>query len=399
MTAGTNDDIFPYLLAFILNTLFLINYALWAVMPPSQASALFMMGALTLTCLVMLGKKQLWPIFFFWIFLLLITLQTGTPAWDTRSIWMFHAKRIFFDATLYAALDGYSPWSHNAYPLLYPALAASFAKAVGLWNEVFPKSVISFLYIPPALILYKELRSSLGIAIFLLAAVLICGKLMYNGYADVIIAMYAAAIVLFSANLSLDNTRGGAIRFALLLTSLTVLALIKNEGIVLAIAIIATMCFLRREYWKIYLSTLTCAALFLFFTWKLPLMFAQVSTDLAQGNILGRIIERISRSEEALSILFAMFKNGALLPILLTGAVLFFRASRREYCVAICFVGLYSAALFAVYLSTPHQLDLHLLYSIDRTMLPINIVCLATLLKLLLDELERRSQGGSAATP
>jgi len=84
-------------------------------------------------------------------FLLIIFISLGVPTseWDPRSIWLFHAKRIFYDNSIFSVADNYAPFSHNEYPTLVPAFASSLAVLVGHWNEVFPKLSFSFMFLPP----------------------------------------------------------------------------------------------------------------------------------------------------------------------------------------------------------------------------------------------------------
>ena len=75
----------------------------------------------------------------FFLFIIFVSLGTPTFEWDPRSIWLFHAKRIFFDQSIFSIADNYAAFSHNEYPSLAPAFASSLAVLVGHWNEVFPK--------------------------------------------------------------------------------------------------------------------------------------------------------------------------------------------------------------------------------------------------------------------
>lgn len=159
MTVQQNNTraLYVYYIAFFINITLILNYLVWAVAAPSQVVAVFIIACLLLLYLSVGSRiKTAWPIFLFILFGFAVTLGTETFHWDTRSIWLFHGKRIFTDGTLYATMDNYAAFSHNDYPALYPALSATAAKAVGVWNEVFPKSVVCFLYIPALLILCKK---------------------------------------------------------------------------------------------------------------------------------------------------------------------------------------------------------------------------------------------------
>ena len=61
------------------------------------------------------------------LFIIFISLGVVTDGWDARSIWLFHAKRIFYENSIFSIADNYASFSHNAYPTLAPAFAASNA--------------------------------------------------------------------------------------------------------------------------------------------------------------------------------------------------------------------------------------------------------------------------------
>ena len=95
-------------------------------------------------------------------FLLLIVISFGTPTfdWDPRSIWLFHAKRIFFDGSVFSVADNYASFSNNDYPSLAPAFASSFALLIGSWNEVFPKSSFTLMCLPPLILAYSFFKNT-----------------------------------------------------------------------------------------------------------------------------------------------------------------------------------------------------------------------------------------------
>ena len=88
----------------------------------------------------------------FFLYIILMSLGTPTFEWDPRSIWLFHAKRIFYDQSIFSVLDNYAAFSHNDYPALAPAFASSLAVLVGHWNEVFPKLSFLFMFLPPLIL-------------------------------------------------------------------------------------------------------------------------------------------------------------------------------------------------------------------------------------------------------
>ena len=124
-------------------------------------------------------------------FLLIILLCLGTTAinWDTRSIYLFHTKRIFFDESIYSVIDNYATFSHNDYPLLVPAFSSSFAFLVGYWHEIIPKSAFTFILLPP-LIFFSSYLNNKKYLIFLSIVIFFLGQQLFNGGLDGIVSLY-----------------------------------------------------------------------------------------------------------------------------------------------------------------------------------------------------------------
>ncbi len=124
-------------------------------------------------------------------FLVIVFISLGTPTfeWDPRSIWLFHAKRIFYDQSIFSVSDNYAEFSHNAYPSLAPALASSLATLVGYWNEVFPKLSFLLMFLPP-LILINIFFKNTQYLIFLSIVFFTIGRHLFNGWADGLVAVY-----------------------------------------------------------------------------------------------------------------------------------------------------------------------------------------------------------------
>ena len=127
-------------IALVLSFLILNNYLLLSLNSPQLMIKINFLIFL-LTVLIFYSKNFLENSFLkiFFLFIIFISLGTPTFEWDARSIWLFHAKRIFYDQSIFSIGDNYAAFSHNEYSSLAPAFAASLAFLVGHWNEVFPK--------------------------------------------------------------------------------------------------------------------------------------------------------------------------------------------------------------------------------------------------------------------
>ena len=100
-----------------------------------------------------------------------------------------HAKRIFYDGSIFSIVDNYASFSHNDYPNLVPALASSLATLVGHWNEVFPKIAFTLMFFPPLLISYIFFKD-VKYLIFLCLVLFFIGKYLFTGWADGLVAVY-----------------------------------------------------------------------------------------------------------------------------------------------------------------------------------------------------------------
>ena len=373
--------------ATALNLIFVANYLLWATFPPSGFLSAAVIATLSgVILLVAKDGKITWPLLILFAMGSLITLGTATFDWDARVIWLCHAKMIFLENNLYAQLNDYAPCSHNDYPVIFPALAATFAKAVGHWNEVFPKAVAVFFLIPPLIVCLLTLRSKRLIVLFIIGLIVVCKGYLFNGYMDGLLSLYTCAIIfcmiLFVHQESgverlVDRVLPGIAAFSFL----AVAVLLKNEGLVMALCLALVMAFSGDRFQRrLYFIPLTAALIFFFLTWKFFLMGATVQNDLMTPGILVRFVDRLMNLENSYLIALSMLKKSGIGFILL--ALIFIKKSVKwnEFKIPVLFVGVYCAALFFVYLSTPSDLFVHLDTSIRRTTMPINVVILGTLL-------------------
>ena len=169
----------------------------------------------------------------FFLFIIFVSLGTPTFEWDPRSIWLFHAKRIFFDQSIFSIADNYAAFSHNEYPSLAPAFASSLAVLVGHWNEVFPKLSFTLMFLPPLILAYSFLKDTQYL-IFLSIVFFTIGKFLFNGWADGLVAMYfgLSAFLMYLLFIIDTNFFKNRLLFYLLAFCFFVsLTLIKNEGI------------------------------------------------------------------------------------------------------------------------------------------------------------------------
>lgn len=317
--------------------------------------------------------------------------------WDARSIWFLHAKMIWSAKSLGITADWHHPsifFSHVDYPKLVPALAAQLSFILGYWNEYAPKLSL-FLIIIPALFWVLSFYAHKFSFLFLLFTFpFSLNAWLWNGYMDGYVALYSAVAMLLAGRYFSDG------RLFDLMSSFSCLALIsniKNEGMLLAsiglISIVVTgiisgkfpeirkkMSVAYRFVWCIIIAAPG-------FIWSTIYKFRwNLANDLQVGTSESsyRAIDRLM--------------DGVTLPMILKKSVIHQNSavilSTALFCVSMVILGAlrkyiiswipagitsstYYLGLVFIYLSTPHSVEAHLKFSIDRTMLAVTCCILA----------------------
>ena len=168
-------------------------------------------------------------------------------------LYIFPVKSyIFYDNSIYTIVDNYAIFSHNDYPSLAPAFAASLATLFGYWNEVLPKLSFTFLYLPPLIFAYTIFNIDRYL-IFLSLVFFIIGKYLFNGWADGLIAIYFCLSSLLMFNLLIFKNKDkdkSLIHCFIALFFFITLSLIKNEGLALLLILFFTsicFCFFKKK--------------------------------------------------------------------------------------------------------------------------------------------------------
>ena len=148
-------------IALVLSFLILNNYLLLSLNFPQLIIKINFLIFL-LTILIFYSKNFLENPFLkiFFLFIIFISLGTPTFEWDARSIWLFHAKRIFYDQSIFSVGDNYAAFSHNEYSQSCPCVCVILSVLVGHWNEVFPKLSFLLMFLPPLILTYAFLKNT-----------------------------------------------------------------------------------------------------------------------------------------------------------------------------------------------------------------------------------------------
>jgi hypothetical protein len=399
-------------LSAVLSALLLLLQVAVAMRGPSGL-ALVVAGAFAVgvAAFVLRPSTAHWPLRLLLVGLLAISLGSPTDAWDSRSIWMFHAKRMFTDGTLFAQLDHYASWSHNDYPLLVPALSSTIGAAIGGWNEIAPKSAAVLAMAPALLLVASKLRTAASMLLFALLLTFFAGTELVNGQMDALLALNSSAVVLaamaFAGARSVDGgprSVGVGVDAASSILAALVLAatipLVKNEG--LLVLLVLAVVFVAIPSTRGRCARSTAAAALLVFApaaaWQLALLLAGIRNDLVRGGTAVKLLERCMDGSSHALVLEHLGK-----PAVLTAAmiVVAWRWSPRRGGTeaAAAFAAIYLACLYATYLATPYDLQWHLTTSASRTTLLPLVVGAACLAAALDRETRDREVVATTGTP
>ena len=310
----------------------------------------------------------------FFLFIIFICLGTPTFDWDPRSIWLFHAKRIFYDQSIFSVMDNYAGFSNNAYPNLAPAFASSLASLVGHWNEVFPKLSFALMFLPPLILTYVFLKDTQYL-IFLSIVFFTIGKYLFNGWADGLVAVYfcLSAFLMYLLIVSNNNFFNKKILFYLIAFCFFVtLTLIKNEGIALLFILFATTFFiklykgeLRKDISKLVFLSISFLPIVL---WKLFCYSNEIGTyKYYNANMLLNLLARLDDLNNYKLILYFLLLNEKFLFSLLFFLISFWINRNKELLGFVSIVTIsYIFILLFLYLATPDDLYFHLNSSAAR---------------------------------
>jgi len=387
------NNLFSIKHALVFNAFFVLNFVMWLLGFQIIAPLIFI-GLLVYFCYFAFDSfklKYTLPLLII-VYLSLLSLGTVATSWDARSIWLFHAKRIFIDNTIFAQLDDYAIWSHNDYPIMVPLLSASFAKLIGFWNEIYPKSSNVFFILPPLLIFYDYLKSNRWFILFVIGIFYILAKLLINGYMDGILTLYALSTLIIFNQLRENNNNKLLLPLAVLHSC--VLVSIKNEGVYIFTILVCCLHLVSsKQLFYLIKKTWVLLLPYLFWLiWRLITKHFNVYSDMESG-LLAKLIHQNNFFESILLILSERlsWENITLITWFLfeskyylfglMAIIIYFIFKRKfnmwshldSYIVQFMFA--YMIFLFLVYVFTPNDLFWHLKTSTTRTTLPIQLGC------------------------
>ena len=393
MNVNNYNDLNLIKYAAVLSFFIFFNYFLWSVNSWEIIKSINFIFLLFVFFYFFISKKynDYWFLKIIIILLLIISLGSPTISWDARSIYLFSAKRLFYESNLYVFLDNYFAVGMNAFPKLPATLSATFAQLVGSWNEIFPKSTNIIIIFPPILFLISSFKNKLFVLIWLFLMLLFSGKLFVNGLMDGIVAMYFAASVLIVYKiLSQKHEEESKIFYLILFLFFAILSLSKNEGIIIVLVILFSGTLISITYekkinYKLWLITFISLMPVLF--WKYLIIKNNIITEFIQYDPINRMVSRATNTEDVFNIIMYIIKNEKLVFSLIIFTLFAYKKfeinKKLIFFVLINFL-LYFSILIGSFLLTPKDLLWQLAASSTRIYIPI--VLLLTYFSIFLAE-------------
>jgi hypothetical protein len=329
------------------------------------------------------------------LFVVLIEPLTG---WDARSIWFFHAKMIFYSASIDAGGNWSLPsigFSHPDYPKLIPIIASQIAFVASYWNEYLPKMSLAVLLLPAMLSLISILSDKWWHIIFISFPLLFTQEWLTNGYMDGYLALYAGLATFFWGKW-LDDKNYIDLISGIVFTG--VVLNLKNEGMLYSLIILCLILFFvyinRHKSNTAYninlleIIPLSVVSISGFYFWSMKKYIYNLQNDLHIGsNSIDKLLERLTDGSLyiILSQLYVTYNINLSLGIFLFSLVVTLRMGKRStsgsiFCI---FTGiLYFCGIVLIYLATPYDLTTFHLPTGNRTMLPVHIILLSAAFSL-----------------
>ncbi len=362
--------------------LILLNYFSWVSGGPSTLlTAPILFASLVFVGLV-LSRTRDWLLLGVLLYLVIVSLSNPNVGWDPRSLWFFHAKRMFMDGNLYARLDGYHS---SPYPALFSAMAASLAKIQGFWSEQVPKLASIFFLLPALIAVRRQCNSSLLFWVWFLTLLLVAGIKLINGYQDPILGLYVVIFLVLAGRIEAGAVRWYSLTTVGLLAVMISFPLIKNEGLAMLLALLLAATVATPRFGGRLCALGVIALVVWWGTWQQHLSLAGISDSLMRGGASGifeRALARVTQVGPIFQILLDMAEKSAGWLIVYLGARRWLHGAPDQtnppfscFChrTLMWWAFFYTSILFVIYISTPADLTWHLNTSVGRTMMPLNI--------------------------
>ena len=294
---------------FLKNQIYLqffliFNYVLYLSNLPKQIILINFLAIIVFFLNVLIDNSKKRLLFIKATIIIYGTISLGSPLieWDARTIWLFHAKRIFFDNSIYSQFDNYFSISHNDYPLLVASLSSSIAHLMNGWNEITPKFANVFFMTSPFLFLSFILKNKVKEIIFVLIILLIMEKRIIVGEMDMLQSLYFVLVVIcfgfliFNSTNSTNSTNSNKYILIYTILNLIIYSHLRPESFYFSILIFLSAVFInflkKRKVKPIVLIYLSLSFIPIFY-WKYLVFYSGITSITQHVIDLNLVWERL----------------------------------------------------------------------------------------------------------
>ena len=382
-----NESLIKY--SIILGFSILLNYFLWTINAWQLLKHInFIFLLLTfLFFFTPIKFNNYWQLKVIISLLLIICLGSPTTPVDSRVLFLFSSKILFYESDLYFRLnsgnESINYFTDIVYskPKLAIALSATFSQLLGYWNEIYPKSTSIIIILPPIVFLVSFFRDKVFVLLWIFLMLFFSGKYFINGLMDGIIALYFVASILISYKIidSSDDV-SKLLLYLCLFIFFSILSLSKNEGGVMVLVIFLSsfvIDILYRKNINLKLFFTTFIALIPISLWKYMFINKNIKMEFLQsgdGDPLNKLIDRITDPDNLLNIIYSLSVNEKLLISVFIFSIVaykYFNNSRKLILLILFNFLLYFSALIVGILLTPETVSIQLEYSSTRIFIPL----------------------------
>ena len=380
-----NWDLIKY--SAVISSFIFFNYLLWALNTITFIKMINFFILVIIFIFFFISKKynHLWYLKIVILLLLLISLGIPTIANDSRQIYLFSGKILFYESNFYNFLD-HQNYSINYYldivnsrPKLAATLNANLAQLVGNWNEIFPKATNVILMLPPVIFLVSFFKDKIFSVLWIFLMLFFSGKLFINGLMDGLISLYFVSGLLITYNIMnpTPETKKNLLYFILFLF-FSILSLCKNEGSIMIFTIIFSSILLnflyknKPDYKFLFISFLSMLPIFF---WKFAVIINNINFEWVQeGDSLSRLVERITNTTDLSIVIYFLSMNEKLIISIIIFSFFAYKCYEKNKKI-ITFVlmssFLYFLSVILAFLISPHDLTVQLEASSIRAFIPV----------------------------
>lgn len=330
------------LIVFISTFLIILNYlTLFIFFNEFLIKFFFSIFFLSIIFFIFYTKLEYLYLKITFIGLIIISLGDATEDWDAWAVWLFKAKRIFFDQSVLGFLDGYASFQNNDQPLLGPSFATSVGIFIGKWNEIFPKVGILFITFPPLILSVNIFHKHLNF-IFICFTVYLINTFFINGFLDGLVAIYFGFSAYLFYNIFIEN-KFSWLKFLILLNFLTILSLLKNEGVVIILILFFYILifdyFDKKNFIKIRLKFFSLFSLIPLVYWKYLVFISEINNYHFSDSSFVNLILRIKDISTYKIIFEYLIGSHSLLFVILLFIINYFLFKRKILTLYVSYVG------------------------------------------------------------